>query len=51
LERHSTPARTVGSLSEKDHIALVQRAMVEVHGQIAVEQFTGAYDRMCWEND
>ena len=26
-----------------DHIALVQRAMVEVHGPIAAEQFTGMW--------
>jgi hypothetical protein len=25
--------------------------MVEVHGDVATEQFTGAYDRQCWEND
>jgi hypothetical protein len=27
------------------------QAMVEVHGDVATEQFTGAYDRQCWEND
>lgn len=45
------PARSVGALSDADHIGLVQRAMVEVHGDIAAEQFTGAYDRQCWETD
>jgi monoamine oxidase len=45
------PARSVGSLAENEHVALVQRAMIEVHGQIAQDQFTGAYDRMCWENN
>jgi monoamine oxidase len=44
-------ARSVASLSEEDHVALIQRAMVEVHGDIANEQFTGKYDRQCWEVD
>jgi monoamine oxidase len=46
-----TPARSLAALSTADHIAYVQRAMVEVHGDIATEQFTGAFDRQCWEND
>ncbi|KAF2178058.1 hypothetical protein K469DRAFT_719217 [Zopfia rhizophila CBS 207.26] len=46
-----TPARSLAALSEEDHIGLVQRAMIEVHGEIAAEQFTGAYDRQCWEVD
>ncbi|KAJ9648422.1 hypothetical protein H2199_001277 [Coniosporium tulheliwenetii] len=46
-----TPARTLGSMSEEQHVALVQRAMVEIHGPVAAEQFTGIYDRICWEND
>ncbi|KAM5367414.1 hypothetical protein ACJZ2D_010059 [Fusarium nematophilum] len=45
------PARSVAALSEEDHVALVQRAMVEVHGEIANEQWTGNYDRQCWEID
>ncbi|KAH9879508.1 hypothetical protein IAQ61_001326 [Plenodomus lingam] len=44
-------ARSLGALSTADHIALVQRAMVEVHGEVANEQFTGAFDRQCWETD
>lgn len=46
-----TPARSLAALSTADHVAYVQRAMVEVHGEIAAEQFTGAYDRQCWEVD
>lgn len=46
-----TLARSVGALSEADHVAMVQRAMVEIHGEVAAEQFTGAYDRQCWETD
>ncbi|KAH7109280.1 hypothetical protein B0J11DRAFT_237785 [Dendryphion nanum] len=45
------PARSVAALSTADHVGLIQRAMVEVHGDIAAEQFTGAYDRQCWETD
>jgi monoamine oxidase len=44
-------ARTLASMSEIDHVALVQRAMIETHGPIAGSEFTGAYDRICWEND
>ncbi|KAF2729707.1 hypothetical protein EJ04DRAFT_588283 [Polyplosphaeria fusca] len=46
-----TPCRSLGALSAEDHIGMVQRAMVEVHGDIATEQFTGAYDRQIWEFD
>ncbi|KIX05177.1 uncharacterized protein Z518_06049 [Rhinocladiella mackenziei CBS 650.93] len=46
-----TSARSLAALSDKDHVGLVQRAMVEVHGEIAAEQFTGVYDRQCWEVD
>ena len=46
-----TSARSLAALSDADHVGMVQRAMVEVHGEIAAEQFTGAYDRQCWEVD
>lgn len=46
-----TPARSVAALSEEDHVAMIQRAMVEIHGDIATEQWTGLYDRQCWEFD
>ena len=46
-----TLARSVAALSEEDHVAMVQRAMVEIHGDVADEQFTGAYERQCWELD
>ncbi|KAK5166985.1 uncharacterized protein LTR77_007714 [Saxophila tyrrhenica] len=45
----TTPARSVGALTEEQHVAMVQRAMVEVHGDIAQDEFTGQYDRICWE--
>jgi monoamine oxidase len=46
-----TSARSLAALSTTDHIARTQRAMVEVHGQVAAEQFTGSYERQCWEVD
>ncbi|EHK99478.1 putative L-amino-acid oxidase [Glarea lozoyensis 74030] len=46
-----TMAVSVGSLSTADHVAMIQRAMVEVHGPIAAEQWTGNFDRQCWESD
>ncbi|OQO13423.1 hypothetical protein B0A48_01651 [Cryoendolithus antarcticus] len=33
-----TPARSLGALVEEEHVALVQRAMIEIHGDIAREQ-------------
>lgn len=46
-----TAARSFAALSEADHVALVQRAVVEAHGPIAAEQFTGNFNRQCWETD
>lgn len=46
-----TLARSVAALSTEDHVALIQRAMIEVHGEIATEQWTGNFDRQCWETD
>jgi hypothetical protein len=37
-------------MSDSDHVAFVQRAMADIHGEIANEQFTGIYDRICWDN-
>lgn len=46
-----TPARSAAALTAEEHVSLIQRTMVEVHGEIAAEQFTGIYDRQCWEFD
>ncbi|KAE8165685.1 flavin-containing amine oxidoreductase-domain containing protein [Aspergillus tamarii] len=46
-----TPARSIAALSTEDHVALVLRSMVQIHGSIAAEQYTGIYDRQCWEVD
>lgn len=44
-------ARSLAALNEADHVSLVQRAMVEVHGTKATEEFTGNFQRQCWELD
>ncbi|KAL4921323.1 flavin-containing amine oxidoreductase-domain containing protein [Aspergillus aurantiobrunneus] len=46
-----TPARSIAALSEEDYVGVAQRAMVAFHGEIAAEQFTGIYNRQCWETD
>ncbi|KAL1588819.1 hypothetical protein WHR41_02722 [Cladosporium halotolerans] len=46
-----TYARSLAALTEEQHVARVQRAMIEVHGSVAQDQFTGSYDRICWENN
>lgn len=45
-----TTVSSVSALTEEEHVAIVQRAMIEVHGEVAQEQYTGAYDRICWAN-
>lgn len=44
-------SNAVQALSDEEHVALVQRAMIEAHGEIVAEQFTGQYDRQCWGVD
>ncbi|KAE8374393.1 hypothetical protein BDV26DRAFT_284329 [Aspergillus bertholletiae] len=52
-----TPARSIAALSTEDHVALVLRSMVQIHGNIATEQYTdefplyASYDRQCWKVD
>ena len=46
-----TQARSTAALTDEEHVALIQRAMIQVHGDIAAEQFTGIYERQCWEFD
>ncbi|TVY85261.1 L-amino-acid oxidase [Lachnellula suecica] len=45
------PARSLGSFTEAQHVAHIQKAMVEIHGAVAAEQWTGNYDRICWEQN
>ncbi|KAF2436477.1 hypothetical protein EJ08DRAFT_667257 [Tothia fuscella] len=44
-------ARSWGALSPAEHAGRVHRAMIETHGDVARTQFTGQYDRVCWENE
>ncbi|KAL8887796.1 MAG: hypothetical protein Q9215_004681 [Flavoplaca cf. flavocitrina] len=39
------------SLSELEHIQYVLNAMIEIHGEVAREQYTGRYFRKCWALD
>lgn len=39
------------SVSEEDHVQYVLDAMIEIHGDVAAEQFTGNYNRRCWMMD
>lgn len=36
------------SASEEEHMEYVLQAMVEIHGEVVAEQFTGNYNRRCW---
>ena len=47
----SSDAVVACSMPEEEHIAYIQRAMVELHGPIADEMWTGNYARHCWEQD
>ncbi|KAK8203853.1 flavin-containing amine oxidoreductase-domain containing protein [Phyllosticta capitalensis] len=40
-----------GGLTDDEHVAYVQRAMVAIHGDEAAKQYTGNYDRICWINN
>lgn len=44
-------AKSLDALTEEQHVAMVQRAMIEIHGDVAAEQFTGSWDRKCWDGD
>lgn len=39
------------ALSEAEHVAHVQRAVVAIHGDVAEREWTGHYERHCWEHD
>lgn len=46
-----TSCVSLGALTDTEHVSLVQRAIVEIHGQVAADQFTGSYNRKIWAND
>lgn len=39
------------SASDEEHMEYVLQAMIEIHGEVAQEQFTGNYNRRCWMLD
>ncbi|KAL9067884.1 MAG: hypothetical protein Q9161_006608 [Pseudevernia consocians] len=39
------------SLTEQEHVQYVLNAMVEIHGDVARDQYTGKYNRICWVLD
>ena len=39
------------SLPELEHVQYVLNAMIEIHGEVAREQYTGKYNRYCWALD
>lgn len=47
----SSDAVVACSMPAEEHIAYIQRAMVEIHGPVADEEWTGNYERHCWEHD
>ncbi|KAI9245853.1 flavin-containing amine oxidoreductase-domain containing protein [Phascolomyces articulosus] len=41
----------LGALSDEEHVARILEDVVELHGDIAYEQYTGRYARQCWGHD
>ena len=41
----------LASLSEEEHVQYVLDAMIEIHGDVAREQYTGKFARRCWVLD
>ena len=39
------------SFTEEEHVQYVLNAMIEIHGDVAREQYTGKYNRRCWVLD
>ncbi|KAL8677739.1 MAG: hypothetical protein Q9224_007163 [Gallowayella concinna] len=39
------------SWPEREHVQYVLNAMIEIHGEVAREQYTGKYNRKCWALD
>ena len=39
------------SFTDEEHIRYVWNAMIEIHGEVAREQYTGKYNRRCWVLD
>lgn len=39
------------SVPEEQHVQYVINAMIEIHGEVAREEYTGKYNRKCWTLD
>lgn len=39
------------AVPEEQHVQYVVNAMAEIHGDIALQQYTGKYARQCWQMD
>ena len=39
------------SVPEAEHVQYVVDAMAEIHGSVALDEYTGNYDRRCWRLD
>ncbi|KAL8393872.1 hypothetical protein RB595_003577 [Gaeumannomyces hyphopodioides] len=39
------------SMPEEEHVRLVREAMVDIHGDVARDEYTGKYNRKCWKLD
>ena len=37
-----------GPLTDAEHVQYVLNAMIEIHGDVARQQYTGKYARKCW---
>lgn len=53
LAQYSLPntAPAFAAMTEEDNVAYVLDAMIEIHGDVAAEQYTGKYSRKCWALD
>ncbi|KAF5538678.1 amino-acid oxidase [Fusarium mexicanum] len=39
------------TMSEEEHLAYIKNALIEVHGDVVEENWTGNYKRQCWEQE
>ncbi|KAF7548795.1 hypothetical protein G7Z17_g6830 [Cylindrodendrum hubeiense] len=44
-------ANVACAMSDDEHVAYVQKAIVDIHGSVAEDNWTGNWDRQCWEHD
>ncbi|KAH7151763.1 L-amino-acid oxidase [Dactylonectria estremocensis] len=44
-------ANTACAMTDAQHVAYVQQAVVDIHGSVAEDNWTGNWDRQCWMQD